>query len=87
MEQLVLTELDSVLKVYIYFGLFKVYELIGKEFKQSFTLFTLFVQSDLPAIASGRKQLDRLILELDTAKARLKTAREVLFINSKTLNL
>jgi len=45
-EQLVLTELDSVLK------------------------------SDLPAIASGRKQLDRLILELDTAKARLKTARE-----------
>ena len=38
----------------------------------------LIVQSDLPAIASGRKQLDRLILELDTAKARLKTAREVL---------
>ena len=35
------------------------------------------MQSDLPAIASGRKQLDRLILELDTAKARLKTAREV----------
>jgi len=45
-EQLVLTELDNVLKV------------------------------DLPAISSGRKQLDRLILELDTAKARLKTARE-----------
>jgi len=45
-EQLVLTELDSVLK------------------------------ADLPAITSGRKQLDRLILELDTAKARLKTARE-----------
>ena len=37
------------------------------------------MQSDLPAIASGRKQLDRLILELDTAKARLKTAREVIF--------
>jgi hypothetical protein len=45
-EQLVLQELDSVLR------------------------------SDLPAIATGRKQLDRLILELDTAKARLKAARE-----------
>lgn len=45
-EQLVLTELDTVLK------------------------------SDLPTISSGRKQLDKLILELDTAKARLKTARE-----------
>ena len=40
------------------------------------------MQSDLPAIASGRKQLDRLILELDTAKARLKTAREVIFLFS-----
>ncbi len=31
---------------------------------------------DLPAILNGRKQLDRLVLELDTAKARLERARE-----------
>jgi len=31
---------------------------------------------DLPAILNGRKQLDRLVLELDTAKSRLEKARE-----------
>ena len=31
---------------------------------------------DLPAILNGRKALDRLVLELDTAKARLERAKE-----------
>jgi hypothetical protein len=31
---------------------------------------------DLPVILNGRKQLDRLVLELDTAKARLERAKE-----------
>ena len=62
-EQLVLQELDNVLKV---------------TFQARLYLYvTCCVQTDLPAISSGRKQLDRLILELDTAKARLKAAREV----------
>ena len=46
MEQLVVQELDSVLK------------------------------NDLPTIMKERKHLDQLVLELDTAKARLNTARQ-----------
>lgn len=36
----------------------------------------LVIKNDLPNIMHERKQLDRLILELDTAKARLKAAKE-----------
>jgi multidrug resistance efflux pump len=34
------------------------------------------LKTDLPTILKERKQLDQLILELDTAKARLHTARQ-----------
>ena len=46
LEQLVVQQLDSVLK------------------------------NDLPTLAKERKHLDQLVLELDTAKARLHTARQ-----------
>jgi len=55
-EQLVLSELDQVIK------------------------------TDLPNILQERKQLDRLILELDTSKARLKDAKEETEKQGATVN-